>query len=960
VEAYRLRPDRRFLWAVADVHHLLTGQERQPVAVTFREGRWRLRYRGEDVGTLPELPEFGDFMGLLTNWVNRLHATHPLGLAADGAASSQLAEVDRELDRVFAPHVVSALGRLDGLWRRGSRDPGLLPRATRALTLLTLQSVDAAEVGDALPARAAALLALTKNLAPDPMVREEGLLAQLTGHGAHARRLVTSLAPDDPVRLYVTRDDAELESVAEKRGAGPEARYLYLLRLAQRGNEKAWSVWAQAHFRGQDAVLPVSTAGLALQRFDADREFSETVMAAVFRELDRHGTASSPQEGEVRRVWQEVRRVLSEARRIARALLGRLLRTGGLGAQFEADLETVARGHAAPFWDAETVRAHYRRSYYSGWYTLGLHYLDGLSSVEAAREFAGKPGKPGGRPSADFERWYRDLVDFKAGQPDPRRLLEDLDGLSALGARPLMRTLEELERHVGAPTLLVGVQRLVSRMDTRMSHRVHLGHLAHTVLRDLRLSEWLHGSIVEAAPAEYPFVETWYLKFRGQFELLDRLLQSAVWPVETRAEILGRLEGHLGPELLRRGYERLIADVPDSWAVRSKYVDYLERAKSYDEAVPVITGWLERHDRSAGFDYIYARTALARMHYLAGRYEEAWTAVEDVVESGQAGAMGRAALILDRLGRADEAEKLGRALVERYPDHVWARRVLAELYWRRGRHEQAARVLKAAPQRIGFSDWRWTIAPAFGEVFGRGSAPDALAAFSALLGQGVGPFELRELVPAIAEGGNHELAFKLASALRATGFNDLVLRLDAYRNLRAWKGRAEALDWLRTTVSRQLIDASGMIAYDQEEFDLVWELGGDPGRGEDADFAWLMRAAAWVRQGARDDVRRRALADHYQDPVPGHYHALGRFLLGLETEQTVLKLATDAKKRCEIAYYVGLRSEAERRYADASDWYRVTVETGQSRNGEYRWAQQALTRWERRGTSLARLASDAS
>lgn len=960
MEAYRLRPDRRFLWAVADVHLFLTGQERREVVVTFREGLWHVRYRGGDVGAVPEFPDFGDFVRLLTDWVGRLDAARPLGLAADGGAASRLAEVDRALDRFLAPHAMAALGRLEELWRAGSRDPGLLPRATRALTLLTLQGLDAAEVGDALPARAIALLALAKGLTRAPMVREASLLAEITEYGAHAREVAASLPPGDPVRLYVFGEDGRLEELARGSSGGAEARYLWLLRLARRRDEQLWADWYQSHFRHEDVLLPALAAGLRLDRFGTNETLGAALPSVVYRELLEHGAVRDG--GGLSKARRAARRFWAEVRPLAGRVLPRWFRVSSVAEEVESELGGVARAHRAPFWDAETVRAYYRRHLYSAAYTLGLHYLDDLSAIPAVQRFAGDLGEPREGIAADFRRWYGDLADSKAGRPASPRLLEDLDRLPTLGARPLMRSFREVTARLrlGTPQVYVGARRLVSRMDSRMSHRVHLGRLAHTALLDLRLAERVYGSVAATAPVHYPGAHAWYLKLTGQHERLDGLLQSDAWPPETRADILGRLGDRLEPELLRRGYERLMADAPDSWAVRSKYVDHLERTKRYDDAVSVIRGWLERHDRSAGFDYIGARTALARMHYLAGRYAEGWEAVAEVVESQQAGAMGRAALLLERLERTGEAEELGQALVERYPDFVWARRVLAELYWRRGRHEDAARVLTASPHRIGVEDWHWTIGPAFEEVFARRPPRDGLAAFAALVGQGIGPTELGEIVTVLSRAGHHELAFSLGSSLRGFGLEDLMFRVGGYRSLRAWKGESEALDWLRKQIPVRLFDAWSTVAYDQEEFDLVWELAGDPGRGEHADFVWLMRAAAWVRQGARDDVRRRALADHYLDPAPGHYHALGRFLLGLETEPAVLALATDPKKRCEIAYYVGLRAQAERRYADASDWYRVTLETGQERNGEYRWAFSALNRWEQAGKSLARLAAEAS
>jgi hypothetical protein len=41
-------------------------------------------------------------------------------------------------------------------------------------------------------------------------------------------------------------------------------------------------------------------------------------------------------------------------------------------------------------------------------------------------------------------------------------------------------------------------------------------------------------------------------------------------------------------------------------------------------------------------------------------------------------------------------------------------------------------------------------------------------------------------------------------------------------------------------------------------------------------------------------------------------------------------------QRCEVSYYIGLKAQSEGRCEDASDWYRISVETGLINNGEYR------------------------
>jgi len=71
-DAYRLQPDKRFLLAVAEVHAFFSGQQRENVSTTFQDGQWNIHYRNELVGTLPELPDFKDIMGLLSQWVKIL------------------------------------------------------------------------------------------------------------------------------------------------------------------------------------------------------------------------------------------------------------------------------------------------------------------------------------------------------------------------------------------------------------------------------------------------------------------------------------------------------------------------------------------------------------------------------------------------------------------------------------------------------------------------------------------------------------------------------------------------------------------------------------------------------------------------------------------------------------------------------------------------------------------------
>ena len=57
---------------------------------------------------------------------------------------------------------------------------------------------------------------------------------------------------------------------------------------------------------------------------------------------------------------------------------------------------------------------------------------------------------------------------------------------------------------------------------------------------------------------------------------------------------------------------------------------------------------------------------------------------------------------------------------------------------------------------------------------------------------------------------------------------------------------------------------------------------------------------------------------------------MGRYLVGLGTEDDMLALAAASRSRSEIAYYLGVRAQHEKRFGDACEWYRVAAESGES------------------------------
>lgn len=963
VDAYRLRPDKRVLFAIARIHHFLSGQEMEHATVEYQDERWQIRYRNTGVGSLPEFPGFSDLLGLLSRWVKLLNQQYPLKFDVAETSLSQT-EIERQLDRFLAPHAAAALRHTEHEWNKGSRSPTLLRSATRALVFLNVQALDSLNVAETLPANALALLALTKTLTSHKLIREECMLAYRMGYSSHAVNLAAKLPQSEAVRLYVTNDDKRLTEAASKRDGTVEARYLWLLRLSEMRNREGLFKWWEEGFPHSDLSLPFIKAALLLGEFDLNRRFSAALPHLVLLELARETGARNFDErfGKLlaRFLGDDSDRGVYEAIRLIRHRLGS--KTSSLMNRFETDLEVLER-QTGPFLYPESYATYFRGHFYSGLYTLGLHYMYQLSSVPAVKEFA--EDLEGARigTAADFQRWYSHLAQFKKGDADPRILLDDLATIRFLGGAPLKRTLDELKKRIrySDPMLFAAAKLFTSRLDTRPAHRLYLAGIAHGGLFDLKLTQNLYASGLKGtAIYKEPRIRVWYANFTGNQKELRNLLHSPYVRIGARVKILGYLEkqNSMQPSALQKEYRRLIDEDPDNWGIRRKYIDYLKQIKKYSEARSVITDWLNRHGGSAGFDYIYARTQLAHIYELEGRYEEGWTAVEPVLRSWHASPMRRAAFLLERMGLQKQAEEMAGALVSRYPDDIRTRIVQAELYWRHRKYDEAARALRSSRYGIGLADWRFQVGPKFGEVFSQQPKEEALAAFSALLAQGFDHRGLRSLAFPLAEAGRYGLAFDMASQLHWDGLETLVFDIDAYRYLKPLKGRKFAVEWLRRNIPPDMLNHACIPFYHENELDLLWDIIQDPDERADADCVWLMRAAASVRLGP-DDPHRKALMRYFSKPGSGHYHALGQYLMGIMSEEDILALATNPKKRCEIAYFLGLRAHAEGRYEDASDWFRVTVETGQNDNGEYHWAYSTLQLWQSIGKSLPRIAADA-
>lgn len=398
-------------------------------------------------------------------------------------------------------------------------------------------------------------------------------------------------------------------------------------------------------------------------------------------------------------------------------------------------------------------------------------------------------------------------------------------------------------------------------------------------------------------------------------------------------------------------FRRLLVSLPDDWRTHDRYIEWLHDQARHAEAESVAQRWLTRNGKrkDLGLDPAMARTRLARAQQAQGKLDPAWKSIQPALGSGAFGPLSRAARILAARKKDREAMEIAIGLEKRYGPTGSI--FIAELHWRAGKHDEAARALFAAPKRLSDRDWEVVVGKSFAEVFA-GRPDEALIAFSALSNAGL-PFGLQwGFARAINDGA---LRFTILSALRPTvEFHAMGLMADRWTAKKLAEGEGAADAWLRAQPNWTTNPVLLFVLYEAGAWNVLWDVVPPTTPGDETDNFWEMRAMAAVRQ---NDAKRIAeLAERYRQTLKGgRYDLLGRYLVGLVPEEEIRPLTAGRPGHAaEVAMVIAVRREAAGNLDAANDWYRAVIETGSKGDGEYRAANRELNRWHEKKRTLAK------
>ncbi len=950
---YRIKPDRRYLYAFAEVDRIASGRSKPATLfLSFANGRWALRLESEEIGTLPEIPSASAAERLLDIWTEGRLKKHAPRIVA--GRHLDLPALETALTSTSVEQVFVAFQKLGALAAPSTLDPGLLKAATRGVVWIGAQTVDRLQLSDPLFGHALGLLATSRALEPGCLASERALLLRLLGYEAEAIAAARELPAEDPVSAFASFDGNRLQSMASSAGASPRARYLYLLDQMRSGDPERW--WPA--FRESPWSASVDMASLAavvrLGDFKVGDAASRDLTTRAFLEVVEAKTGAPSAEA-----WRGDEPP-SRALRADLAKNAEVLKTSpeAQSRQFEKALGENAARADGRLLDAETLRSFYRATFYSSIYETARFYFDQLSDNDSAAGFARELRDPAPGTAADLALFLQDRAAYRNGASRDQ-FLADFGRFRAIGVAPLRRMLSSITRAGAAgatdPESRRLLRSLVAVLDTRPENLAAMLGLVRDSLQDLRMREQFVQAVA-AVMAVGSDARVRQAVLAGDDQSLRELASDRRQSMDSRMKALTALKERKIVDVreAQHYYEAWMREEPDNLAILWTCARELSAAGLLPQARAEVRAWIGRRPTRSR-DLTWASALQIEAEILADKkqWTQAYEVIEPTLDTGRAPNLFDGAWFLEELGQLDHAMKLARAGRDRYPHDVTGYTILARLHWRRREHDEAAKTLAASPY-LSYNNWTYDVSKAFATVFGPADPHAGRSAFEALQRQKVPPLYLIPLATTVGASGNHALAAALLETLsHVGGAEGPAAAMWAYDEVAASEGKEAAKAWLEKNIPAPHQFALG--AFQFEKYDLIWEPIEASTRADKDDQIQLMRAATVLIDPQRFGEHRQGLIARFESRPRQDWALFGLYLLGRATDQELFAASIDVGT---LGWLMGVRAASEGCYDEASEWFSISVDSEQAQVPPRAWSYQTLNRWMNTGKSLSGLAAE--
>ena len=899
-QAYLVKPDRRVFLALEDIAGL-TSSTLQKIDYAWIKGEWRISLGGREVGKLPKYPSFGDSMAFLESWCKTSIKETSFRASADDSTSSTV-WLEKCLDRFYAPYLLAGLNLLDFEWARGVRDPRQIALGARAAVYLAAQTIDETEVADEIFARAWALLAFSKAMGTESFASEAALLAWKMKYTKEARQMAQALPAQDPVRLYLLKNAEEIRAAADEATTSALAKWLIWSRLEPEDLK-------ERRYEDPKAALPFLGLLSSKSCYATKELASHRYIIEIIREITAWKTPD--------------------------ARMGRIDPRDYMK-KFDEASKRLLIPAPGPFLNSREIKLYYSAAFYTSLFGLGVHNLDTWASWETTVEFnkALNPAKTDAM-ALDFAQWYNTLAQSAIAKGNSKAFAKDIGGLQSFGFPLIGQSLKTGASYIrnDATGQWKVYRQAVARMDTRPLHRWWLGYLGKDYLYDPAFAEEGYNAYFQAEELS----NSRFFKFHKNYcSDDDRPATPSLHKRDYGADLV---------------YKRYFQNRPEDYNEVTDICEALSDAGQYGRAREVLQDWL-RSPMGADPPVNFSPVVHAKIDLAEGRYEDALKAIKKAPYHNVEWIEQIKTVALMHLRRYDEAEEAAKKSMLRYPDSASSLGNIMELYWRMGRADDAADLLKAYPFTLSSGDVMRKLGKAFMSAF-KDDAPRAIQAAEALLNRKIDRNLIAYLGNTAMQESNWRIGYEVYSRLDVGGNDRFRNRVNAYKALCALEGREKALKWLESLeYDSKKRDIIFVFAYWDSAYDLLWDLSPIDQDEASSDYLWLLRAAAHVREGQKDKKHEAALLKYYRRSKGIYYYQAGRYLMGLINEEQVIHLDVNQKGVMELAYFLGAKSEVQGRLREAVGWYRLAVESAPKYDGEYEWALRGLYRFYADGKGI--------
>lgn len=951
-ERYRLSPDRRFIYAFEYLLKLL-GKDGGNVKAEFRKNKWVVLDGGVELATLDEYPTFSSIMRSLRMMSSKLWY--------DNLTFNNNTKNNITFESIKGFDAAALIKRLDEgsrLWQQGLRSKSLVVNSTDLLVRLAMTADGTLAVDDMLQGRAIAMIALTQAVSSSGMLTQEMLAAYVMGYHAHSLSLSKRLPENDIWRLYVERDYKNIINNYAAEGVDEDEAFIVLSSFARLQEKERWTQWLLMHFNATGSPIYALKTSAYFNGHEPFRTVRRIIPHLTVMSLLNENKITSEL---IKTLYSDLgANDSSLALTFVLALYNeKIANKAKFIDEFESVLKRVSVEYSGPLLGHELHYNYHLGHFFGSLRSEGVYYLDTLSSNKAAIEFAEVLGESKGGLASELQVWYRSLVESNAGRVDLKKLATSVNELRYLGSTALIRTHKEQLRYysVGTPSADKTIAELVSHLDTRVSHRYILAKLAWNNLYHLSLGEKIYDSIQRDEGLSINQTSAWLAMRKQDWDALEAMAHDATIHTNSRSIAVKYLQKSPASfEHLSSLYSRLRSEKPREWSPLSYYLEYLQENEKYAQVVSECDKWLV--NATEEFDpFPYWKATIAKTSALLklNEVDRAWATLEPILDSWFGPALSMAVRVNIADGNPVRAAEYVQRMLKRYSG-TYSLSVLLYYFWSLGDYQQAAQSITNWPYKITQTDWRDIIAPVFVEVFAD-NAVEARKAFNSLLADNKFQKDVYSFMRVLSKKLDHKLLFDLFAAIPASGKNTILRDLRAYPYLKMEVGQEAALEWLDERISFMDRNYASITYMYERNYELLWELIPAPNKGPFPESVWLYRAVAEIEGYVSSPEQKKSLYEYYSSASDHKYDQLGRFVLGMSDGRELYDTKLNARTLSEVAFYLAVKEVSRGQYATASDWFRVSIETGDQTNGEYHWSLDRLTNWRNMERSLSELAA---